>query len=147
MLNLLYGGLLINTSMPEAIFNMTTFSIVIIISIYILIRLHYFHKEEKIFPKLFSIGYHEKYINIIFILALIGIIASVTIYILMNLAFIPMFVYDLSNFSSSLRNEFTLYYSNYIRQLLIEIGRGIIILISSILALKNIYTYKQQIRE
>jgi len=148
MLRLLYDGLLNNVSMPETIFNIATCSIVIIISTYILIRLHNFQKEEKNFPKIFSIVYHEKYINIVFILALIGIVASVIFYILINLAYIPVYVYYLfDNVPVSIRNEFSLYYSNYIRQSVIEIGRGITILISSILALKNIYTYKRKIRE
>ncbi len=132
------------SSIPQAIFNLITCSIVLIFSLFILIRLYHLQNTDAHFPKIFSFIYHENYIKIIFIFALIGIFASVLFYILRNCAFMPIVV---SYISGTHNDVLIFYYMHHLRQYLIEIGRGVIILISSILTIVNIVKYQRLIRE
>ena len=136
---------LFTSSIPQAIFNLITCSIVLIFSLFILIRLYHLQNTDAHFPKIFSFAYHENYIKIIFIFALIGIFASVVFYILRNCASMPIFVSFIIR--GTFPEELIFYYMYLLRQYLIEIGRGVIILISSILTIVNIFKYQRLIRE
>ena len=140
------GFYLFISSIPQAIFNLITCSIVVIFSLLILMRLYKLQEKEAHFPKIFSFTYHEHYIKLIFIFALIGIFASALFYIIRNFSYLYIAISYLYVYEGA-PEELSLYYYNISRQHLIEIGRGVIILISSILTIKNIVKYQRQIRE
>lgn len=134
-------------SILQIIFNLITISMVLSFSIYTLIRLKRFQITEENSPRMVSFTYHEKYIKLIFIIALIGIFAAIFVYILENVAYIPLYMSYIIRYDGYGPPYYLiLYYSNFVRQFSIEIGRGIIIFILSILTIKNVYTYQKQIR-
>lgn len=143
------GSLLVyylyNSSIPQSIFNIIVCCMVIIISFLILTRLYTFQGKERAAPKIFSFTYSEHYIPLVYILALIGIFTSVLFYIITNLVYLLAFLPSLFNL---IHNEaFALYYGYLLLDYLIEIVRGVILLVASILTLKNILKYQRPTRE
>jgi len=132
-------------SLPQIIFKLVNYSFILILSAYILTKLRKFQNLENDSPKIILYAYDKKYINIILIFALIGVFASIFIYILGSISWIPLYVGSIIQLSeiSHMSYIFLSYIFNLIG-ILIEIGRGFLILFVSIKTINNIKNYQER---